>query len=102
MASLAFGLVYDLLGIYPRRSGDPPDVEVEYAPEETVISSGDEAESVGLPASFPLFVKPRWEGTVKASEPGSRVEDRAASVREGDAVIVESFDGRLWREPNPV
>ena len=21
--------------------------------------------------------------------------------REGDEVIVESFDGRLWREPNP-
>ena len=22
--------------------------------------------------------------------------------REGDEVIVESFDGRLWREPNPL
>jgi lysine 2,3-aminomutase len=21
--------------------------------------------------------------------------------REGDDVVVESFDGRLWREPNP-
>ncbi len=36
MSSLAIGLVYDLLGSYPRRPGDPPDADVEYEPEATV------------------------------------------------------------------
>ena len=25
-----------------------------------------------------------------------------SALREGDEVIVESFDGRIWREPNPL
>ncbi len=33
-----------------------------------------------LPGPFPLFVKPRWEGTAKGIRPSSRVED-AASLR---------------------
>ena len=36
MASLAIGLVYDLLGSRPRRAGDPPDMDAEYEPEATV------------------------------------------------------------------
>jgi D-alanine-D-alanine ligase len=36
MGALRVGLVYDLLGTYPRRPGDPPDVDAEYEPEETV------------------------------------------------------------------
>jgi D-alanine-D-alanine ligase len=36
MGELRVGLVYDLLGTYPRRPGDPPDVDAEYEPEETV------------------------------------------------------------------
>jgi D-alanine-D-alanine ligase len=36
MGSLRIGLVYDLLGTYPRRAGDPPDADAEYEPEETV------------------------------------------------------------------
>jgi D-alanine-D-alanine ligase len=35
-----------------------------------------------LPGPFPLFVKPRWEGTAKGITPGSRVEDGAALARE--------------------
>jgi D-alanine-D-alanine ligase len=33
---LSIGLVYDLLGTYPRRPQDPADVDVEYEPEATV------------------------------------------------------------------
>ena len=36
MARLRIGLVYDLLGSFPVRPGDPVDVEVEYEPEATV------------------------------------------------------------------
>jgi hypothetical protein len=36
VASLPFGLVYDLLGSYPRRPGDPDDVAAEYESEEAV------------------------------------------------------------------
>jgi len=36
VGALRVGLVYDLLGTYPRRPGDPPDVDAEYEPEETV------------------------------------------------------------------
>jgi D-alanine-D-alanine ligase len=42
---------------------------------------------MGLPAPFPLFVKPRWEGTSKGIGPGSRVESRAALVAEVERVV---------------
>jgi D-alanine-D-alanine ligase len=42
------------------------------------IGPGDEVESVSFPSSFPLFVKPRWEGTSKGIGPHSRVEDLGA------------------------
>jgi hypothetical protein len=87
MAPLAFGLVYDPLGTYPRRPGDPPDVDAELEPEATlglleaaigiVPHSGEDAKTLTLPGAYPLFVKPRWEGTPQAIEPGSRLEDRA-------------------------
>jgi len=180
MPPLRIGLVYDLLGRTPRATGDPPDAEAEYEPEETVCvleaaleqlghrpvrlgrphdllarlgkgelpaldaalniaegfggrnreawapvllemahvpclgsdaltlsltldklwaaavvaaagiavpaqacaSSVSEAESMSLPGDFPLFVKPRWEGTAKGIRPSSRVLDRPALVRE--------------------
>jgi D-alanine-D-alanine ligase len=41
-----------------------------------------EAGSVEIPGGFPLFVKPRWEGTSKGIGPRSRVEDREGLVRE--------------------
>ncbi len=191
MSSLAIGLVYDLLGSYPRRPGDPPDVDAEFEPELTiagleaavrrlghrpvrigsphdllarlgkgelpaldaawnvaegyggrnregwapallemaqvpalgsdaltlsisldkawartlaaaagiplapglVVGSGAEAESLALPGEFPLFVKPRWEGTAKGITPASRVADRAALVREVERVV------RDYRQP---
>ena len=53
----------------------------------------------GLPAPFPLFVKPRWEGTAKGIGPSSRVESREALVAEvarvvgtyGQPALVEAF-----------
>jgi D-alanine-D-alanine ligase len=177
---LRIGLAYDLFGSYPLRPGDPPDAEVEYEPEATVLvleaalrrlghapirlgnphavlravgrdrlprldavltiaegygprnregwvpalcemagiptlgsdaltlsttldklwahrvvgaagvpvpphvslASPEEAAAAPLPAPFPLFVKPRWEGTAKGIGPSSRVESRDALVRE--------------------
>jgi D-alanine-D-alanine ligase len=38
MPALRIGLVYDLLGSYPRSGGDPGDVDAEYEPEETVCA----------------------------------------------------------------
>jgi len=185
VAALRFGLVYDLLGTYPHRPGDPADVDAEYEPEETVcaleaavrrlghepvrlgsphallaslgkgelpaldvamtIAEGfgsrnreawapallemagvrclgsdglslsaaldkawaaqrvaaagvpvpeqlvlarvEDLENAALPAPFPLFVKPRWEGTAKGIGPGSRVEDRAALAREVARIV---------------
>ena len=43
-----------------------------------LMTSGDDARTLDLPAPFPLFVKPRWEGTAKGIGPDSRVEDRAS------------------------
>jgi D-alanine-D-alanine ligase len=185
MAPLVFGLVYDLLGSYPREVGDPLDVDAEFEPEATVevleaaarrlgleplrlgnphallgrigkgelppldvalsiaegtrgrdreawapvllqlagvptlgsdaltlsvtldkawaatlvaaagvpvlpqlvLRSAEEAKTTTLPSAFPLFVKPRWEGSAKGIGPGSRVEDRAALVREVARVV---------------
>jgi lysine 2,3-aminomutase len=185
MGALRIGLVYDLLGTYPRRPGDPPDVDAEYEPEETVrvlegamrrlghepvrlgsphallarigkgelpaldaamtiaegfggrnreawaplllemagvpclgsdalslsttldkalaservaaagvavperlvLASVEELETAVLPAPFPLFVKPRWEGTAKGIGPGSRVEDAKALAREVTRIL---------------
>ena len=45
-------------------------------------ASADALAGRGLPGPFPLFVKPRWEGTAKGITPGSRVDDAAALARE--------------------
>jgi D-alanine-D-alanine ligase len=50
-------------------------------------SSGLECESLELPAAFPLFVKPRWEGTAKGIRATSRVETRQELVREVTRVV---------------
>lgn len=63
------------------------------------FASGAQAESATLPAPFPLFVKPRWEGTAKGIRASSRVEDRAALAAEVERVtstyhqpaLVEAF-----------
>jgi D-alanine-D-alanine ligase len=185
VSGLRIGLAYDLFGSYPLRPGDPPDAEVEYEPEATVLvleaalrrlghvpvrlgnphavlalmgrdarpaldavltiaegygprnreawvpvlcemagipalgsdaltlsttldklwahrvvteagvpvpphaslASAEAAERAELPAPFPLFVKPRWEGTAKGIGPASRVESREALVREVARVV---------------
>ncbi|MCG8591247.1 MAG: D-alanine--D-alanine ligase [Proteobacteria bacterium] len=46
------------------------------------FASAAEAETAALPAPFPLFVKPRWEGTAKGIRASSRVASRAALARE--------------------
>lgn len=51
------------------------------------LGSGAEAGSIDLPGPFPLFVKPRWEGTAKGIGPASRVADRAGLARAVDAVV---------------
>jgi D-alanine-D-alanine ligase len=182
--TLSIGLVYDLLGTYPRRPHDPADVDAEYEPEATVelleaaiarlghrcvrlgsphdlltrIAKGElpdldaalsiaegfggrereawapvllamagiptlgsdavtlstsldkawacalvgaagvpvveqrviadpaEALTAPLPAPFPLFVKPRWEGTSKGIAASSRVTDRAALAAEVERI----------------
>ena len=60
------------------------------------LASAGEASRCALPAPFPLFVKPRWEGTAKGIAPTSRVEDRAALVREVERLV------RLYRQPTLV
>jgi D-alanine-D-alanine ligase len=182
---VSIGLVYDLLGTYPRRPQDPADVDVEYEPEATVLlleaaiarlghrsvrlgaphdllarlakgelpeldaaltiaegwggrereawapvllamsgiptlgsdattlsvaldkhwastlvaaagvpvapqavlHSAEEARRAELPAAFPLFVKPRWEGTSKGIGPSSRVETRDELVAEVERIV---------------
>lgn len=49
---------------------------VRVAPFAVVADAGDVA-GLALPADFPLFVKPRWEGTAKGIRPDSKVHDRA-------------------------
>ena len=57
-------------------------------PAQAILRSAAAAESVELPAPFPLFVKPRCEGTAKGIGPSSRVEDRLALAREVERVTL--------------
>ncbi len=52
-----------------------------------VLGSGGAVAGTELPAPFPLFVKPRWEGTAKGIGAHSRVESRAALERAVDEVV---------------
>jgi D-alanine-D-alanine ligase len=49
---------------------------------QTTMASAEDARVMELPAPFPLFVKPRWEGTAKGIRRSSRVSSRAALVEE--------------------
>jgi D-alanine-D-alanine ligase len=62
-------------------------------PPHASLASGGEAAAAPLPAPFPLFVKPRWEGSAKGIAPSSRVESREALVREVERVV------RTYRQP---
>jgi D-alanine-D-alanine ligase len=63
---------------------------VPVAPQ-TTMATVDEANQAALPAPFPLFVKPRWEGTAKGIRASSKVASRAALVTEV-ARIVSDYD----------
>ena len=54
-------------------------------PPHVSVASAEEARTLALPAPYPLFVKPRWEGTAKGIAPTSRVESRDALVARGRA-----------------
>lgn len=66
---------------------------------QCVMNSGAAAGEARLPAPFPLFVKPRWEGSAKGIRVSSRVENREALVNEVSRVtetyaqpaLVEAF-----------
>ncbi len=55
-------------------------------PRRAVVASGLEARTLDFTVPFPLFVKPRWEGTSKGIGPGSRVADRPALEAEVDRI----------------
>lgn len=71
---------------------------IEVAPQAT-LASGQEARSGPLPAAFPLFVKPRWEGTAKGIRASSKVHCRDELAREVERIrqlyaqpaLVEAF-----------
>ena len=64
-----------------------------------VFDDAKDLQQAALPAAFPLFVKPRWEGTAKGITAGSVCEDRAELVRAVERVtrdyqqpaLVEAF-----------
>lgn len=62
-------------------------------PPFAVYTGAGEVEAAPLPAPFPLFVKPRHEGTSKGIRRSSRVESLAELRREVDRIV------RLYRQP---
>jgi hypothetical protein len=91
MRQLSIGPGYEWLGSYPMQPGDPPDADAEYEPEETIEAltldkygaasvvsragvaapaqsgapSASDLKTCSITWPFPLFVKPRWEGSSK-------------------------------------
>jgi len=59
-------------------------------PEHVSIESPAEIENARLPGPFPLFVKPRWEGTAKGIDARSRVAD-AAALAERVAFVTATY-----------
>jgi D-alanine-D-alanine ligase len=55
--------------------------------QQISIASRDAALDVKLPAAYPLFIKPRWEGTAKGIRRSSRVESREDLVREVERIV---------------
>ena len=55
-------------------------------PPHRVYGAAKEIDAGDLPGSFPLFVKPRYEGTSKGITPQSKVNDGAALRREVERV----------------
>jgi len=67
-------------------------------PPRVLLASRTEAENALLPGAFPLFVKPRWEGTAKGIGPASRVADRAALAERVER-LVRDYDQPALVEP---
>ena len=70
---------------------------VPVAPHASVAHP-DAIENAGIPEGWPLFVKPRWEGTSKGLSPGSRVEDGPA-LRAEVARITQTYGQPALVEP---
>lgn len=62
------------------------------------MASADEAETLDLPVTYPLFVKPRWEGTAKGITAASKVRD-AAELRAAVERVVRLYDQPALVEP---
>jgi len=58
-------------------------------PAHVAFGSADAALEAPLPADFPLFVKPRWEGTAKGIRATSKVHTREALAVEVERVVRE-------------
>lgn len=56
-------------------------------PAHAVFHSREEVLHGELPGAFPLFVKPRWEGTAKGIEPSSRVQDREELAEQVERIV---------------
>ena len=61
---------------------------ISVAPQ-CVLASAEAAEAAELPSGFPLFVKPRWEGTAKGIRRTSRVEGRSELAREVERIVAD-------------
>ncbi len=59
---------------------------IPVAAHASLSSAGDVAE-MKEPAAFPLFVKPRWEGTAKGIRDSSRVDSLEALSREVERIV---------------
>jgi D-alanine-D-alanine ligase len=68
------------------------------APAHAVLRDAAEVHKARLPGPFPLFVKPRWEGTAKGIGPWSRVED-AAALEAAVARVVREYRQPALVEP---
>ena len=128
MASLAFGLVRDLLGSFPPRPGDPSDADAEFAPGATLAPPGSAVHvrpdycyqtqllegtvhlRVPIERGMELFrgMRGRTSGFAipqyVLDTPHGKVPLAAPSFRgrEADEVVVEAWDGHRWRERNPL
>ncbi len=62
------------------------------------VGSLEELRELALPGDFPLFVKPRWEGTAKGIGPRSRVKDRA-ELEAAVAAVIHTYAQPALVEP---
>ena len=103
--SLAIGLVYDLLGTYPRRPHDPPDVDAEYEPEATVAlleaalaKLGHRSVRLGSPHALLARIAkgelPKLDAAMTIAEGwGGRREYSEQTAREVDLEVKAILDG---------